>query len=92
MKDTSGKKGVNFLVRNTRSRYGLLGGEITYYNNPNLSSITINKSCNDIKNNLKVGANFYPWLSNTSPYTASGVTIYGSNNEVCDVFEYNPIN
>lgn len=33
MKDTSGKKGVNFLVRNTRSRYGLLGGEITYYKN-----------------------------------------------------------
>ncbi len=61
--------------------------EVTYYDNPNLASITINKSCNDIKNNLlSVGTNYYPWLSNNSPYTASGVTIYGSGNTVCDAF------
>ncbi len=53
--------------------------------NPNLSSITIDKSCNDIKYNLLSGStNYYPWLS--SPYTASGVTIYGSGNTVCDSF------
>ena len=60
---------------------------VTYYDNPNLSSITINKTCNDIKNNLlSDGTNYYPWLSNNSPYTASGVTIYGSGNAVCDTF------
>jgi len=68
---------------------------VTYYDNPNLTSITINKSCSDIKNNLQVYdtysdtySNYYPWLANTygGPYTAPGVTIYGSNNEVCDTF------
>ena len=55
--------------------------------NPNFSSITIDKSCNDIKNNLLSNStNYYPWLSTNSPYTAPGVTIYGSNNEVCDSF------
>jgi len=35
----------------------------------------------------------YPWLSTGSPYKGfGGVTVYGSNNEVYDVFEYNPIN
>ena len=29
--DTSDKKAVNFLLNHTRSRYGLLAGEITYY-------------------------------------------------------------
>ncbi len=57
--------------------------------NPNLSKITINKSCTDIK---KIQASstdttrYYPWLDRDSPYTASGVTIYGSNNEVCDSY------
>jgi len=63
---------------------------ITYYNNPNLSSITIDKSCNDIKNNLKYNnTNYYPWLSSSSPYTGSysaGTTIYGSNGEVCNAY------
>ncbi len=57
--------------------------------NPNLSKITINKSCTDIKNiqgSSTITTKYYPWLSYNSPYTASGVTIYGSNNEVCDSF------
>ena len=57
--------------------------------NPNLSKITINKSCSDIKNIQAFSTDatkYYPWLSYNSPYTASGVTIYGSNNEVCDSF------
>jgi hypothetical protein len=56
-------------------------------NTPYLSTITINKSCSDIKTNLKVGNNnYYPWLWTLSPYTASGVTIIGANNEVCDTY------
>ena len=59
----------------------------TSFSNPNLTSITIDKSCNEIKNNLlSGGTNYYPWLSSSSPYTASGVTVYGSGNEVCDTF------
>jgi len=56
--------------------------------NPNLTSITINKSCNDIKNNLlSRSTNYYPWLSSSSSYTGiGGVTVYGSGNEVCDTF------
>ena len=57
--------------------------------NPNLSKITINKSCADIKNihaSSTGASNYYPWLSYDSPYTASGVKIYGSNHEVCDSF------
>ncbi len=55
--------------------------------NPNLTTITIDKSCSDIKNNLKVGTkNYYPWLALNSPYIASGVTIIGANNEVCDTY------
>ena len=57
--------------------------------NPNLSKITINKSCADIKNIQASSTDttkYYPWLNYNSPYTASGVTIYGSNNEVCDSF------
>ena len=65
--------------------------------NPNFASITIDKSCEDIKNNLKYYdshsseiKNYYPWLSLNSPYYdsySSGVTIYGINNEICDTFE-----
>ena len=57
--------------------------------NPNLSKITINKSCSDIKNITQsniITFKYYPWLTGISPYTATGVTIYGSNNEVCDSF------
>ncbi len=56
--------------------------------NTNLSKITINKSCTDIKNIMSPSSNdkYYPWLYETSPYTATGVTIYGSNNEVCDSY------
>ena len=57
--------------------------------NPNLSKITIDKSCNEIKNiqASSTDANkYYPWLSYDSPYKATGVTIYGSNNEVCDSY------
>ena len=52
--------------------------------NENLNSITINKSCSDIRS-----MNYYPWLRyqiNSNVYSASGVTVYGSNNEVCDSF------
>ncbi len=58
-------------------------------NNPSLSKITISKSCVDIKNIPITSTDttrYYPWLSGSSPYTASGVTIYGSNNEVCDSY------
>ena len=57
--------------------------------NPNLSKITINRSCIDIKNipaSSFESAKYYPWLTSSSPYTVSGVTIYGSNNEVCDSY------
>ena len=53
--------------------------------NPNLSKITINKSCSDIKNipaSSTDTTKYYPWLSSE----ATGVTIYGSNNEICDSF------
>lgn len=57
--------------------------------NPNLSRITINKSCSDIKNIPSSSTDttkYYPWLSGGSTFTANGVTIYGSNNEVCDSY------
>ncbi len=57
--------------------------------NPNLVKITINKTCSDIKNITQSNIStikYYPWLTGISPYTATGVTIYGSNNEVCDSF------
>ena len=57
--------------------------------NPNLSRITINKSCSDIKNIPSSSTDttkYYPWLSGGSTFTANGVTIYGSNNEVCDTY------
>ena len=63
--------------------------EKNYFSNPNLSKITINKSCSEIKNiqaSSTDNRKKYPWLSPNSPYTASGVTIYGSNNEVCDSY------
>ena len=59
------------------------------YSNPNLSKITIDKSCTYIKyiyDDSFDKNEYYPWLSTRSPYTASGVTIYGSNNEICDSF------
>ncbi len=59
------------------------------YSNPNLSSITINRSCSDIKNipaSSTDSTKYYPWLSGSSPYTASGVTIYGTGSEVCDSY------
>ena len=49
--------------------------------NPDLQSIRIDKTCSYVKHMTS-----YPWLSRYGSYTASGVTIYGSNNEVCDVF------
>ena len=57
--------------------------------NPDLLSITINKTCSEIKNIQASSTNtnkYYPWLSYSSPYTAIGITIYGSNNEICDIY------
>ena len=57
--------------------------------NPNLSSITINRSCSDIKNipgSNTDSTKYYPWLYYSSPYTASGVTIYGTGGDVCDSY------
>lgn len=55
--------------------------------NPNLKSITIDRDCSSIRNiSIRLmggGAKYYPWLSSTSPYTATGVTIYGTDG-VCD--------
>ena len=31
-------------------------------------------------------AKYYPWLYYSSPYTASGVTIYGTGGDVCDSY------
>lgn len=57
--------------------------------NPNLKSITIDRDCSSIRNiSVRLmggGAKYYPWLSSTSPYTASGVTIYGTDG-VCDSY------
>ena len=43
---------------------------------------------NNFDYNLQAGNyNYYSWLSSGYPYTGiGGVTIYGSNNEVCDTF------
>ena len=62
--------------------------EKTSFSNPNLSKVTIYKSCADIKKiqGSEYTTIFYPWLYWNSPWTASGVTIYGSNNEVCDSY------
>ena len=57
------------------------------FSNPDLQTITINKSCSDIKNIQASSTDttkYYPWLSYSSPYTAANVTIYGLNNEECD--------
>lgn len=55
--------------------------------NPNLKSITIDRDCSSIRNiSIRLmggGAKYYPWLSSTSPYTSTGVTIYGTDG-VCD--------
>ena len=59
------------------------------FSNPNLFKITIDKSCSEIKNIQASSTDttkYYPWLSSLNPYTTSGVTIYGSNNEVCDSY------
>lgn len=58
--------------------------------NPNLESITLGKTCNEIKTGIRStrlnGSSIvYPWLSSTSPYTATGVTIYGTDG-VCDSY------
>ena len=61
----------------------------TSSSNPNLSSITINRSCSDIKNIPASSTNstkYYPWLSYSSPYTAHDVTIYGTGSELCDSY------
>ena len=50
-------------------------GEAAFYGNQ-LTSVTIDKSCNDIKS-----------MSNYSFGVDNGATIYGSNNEVCEVFD-----
>ena len=69
-----------------------IGEEIIRKNsnsNPNISSITINKTCSDIKNiqaSSTDSTKYYPWLSSVKPYTATGVIIYGSNNEICDTY------
>ena len=66
-----------------------------HQSNIDLSSITINKTCEEIRNieaSPDNSTKYYPWLSITSlggsnygaPYTAPGVTIYGSNGEVCN--------
>lgn len=57
--------------------------------NSNLSKITIDLTCSDIKKINRTGGDSdseYPWLSSNAPYTATGVTIYGLNGEVCDSF------
>ena len=68
-------------------------GETAFYKyssyNPNLSSITINRSCSDIKNIPASSTDntiYYPWLNDFRPYTSRGVTIYGSASEVCDSY------
>ena len=68
-------------------------GDSAFYkedtSNPNLVKITINKTCSDIKNiqaSSTDSTKYYPWLSSVKPYTATGVTIYGSNNEICDTY------
>ncbi len=59
--------------------------------NPNLSKITIDRTCDEIKNienppGYDSNTKYYPWLYSNAPYSAPGVTVYGSNGEVCDTF------
>ena len=55
-----------------------------------LTKVVINKSCSNIRyingSNSSTANEYYPWLSYNSPYSSPGVTIYGSNNEVCDSY------
>ena len=67
-------KGITSIGSNAFEKYDT--------SNTNLSSIRIDKSCTDIKNNLKVGnSNNYPWIGSSN---RAGTTIYGTNNEICD--------
>ncbi len=81
---------INVTIGNGINRIGLSAFPKNETSNPNLASITINKSCSSIRNICSysylssICEYKYPWLSNSSPYTAPGVTVYGSNNEVCD--------
>ena len=51
--------------------------------NENLKSITIDKTCSEIRNIPN-----YSWLTpDNQTFTRQGTTIYGSNGEVCDAFE-----
>mgnify|MGYP004611353889 CR=1 FL=1 len=71
--------GIQYIDRAAFEKFGS--------GNPNLSKITIDKSCSNIKNIEASSTSitkYYPWLSYGG--TASGVTIYGSNNEVCDSY------
>ena len=79
---------INISIGNGIKYIGNEAFEKADDSNPNLESITINKSCTDVKNIPASNTNtkYYPWLDYDSPYTAPGVTIYGSNNEVCDSF------
>ena len=80
---------VNIAIGNGIKYIDRAAFEKTSLYNSNLSKMTINKSCVDIKKIQASSTNnnkYYPWLYYRSPYTATGVTIYGSNNEICDSF------
>ena len=73
--------GIQYIAIGTFSKYSS--------SNSDLLSITINKTCTEIKNiqgSSTDATKYYPWLSYNSPYTESGAIIYGSNNEVCDSY------
>ena len=85
----NGNQLKNIIIGNGIKYIGEAAFKKNSFNNPDLSKITINKSCSDIKNIPRSNTDTnksYPWLSSGSPYKASGVTIYGSNNEVCDSY------
>ncbi len=56
--------------------------------NKNLESITIAKTCNEIRN-IQVSPNntnkYYPWLGGVEGYR-KGTTIYGKGKEVCNIY------
>ncbi len=57
--------------------------------NKDLESITIDKSCDEIKTIMGSNTNsnkYYPWLGGEEAYR-KGTTIYGKNNTICNTYQ-----
>ncbi len=80
---------INIIIGNVIKYIDFSAFDKNNNSNPSLSSITIDKPCEEIKNieaSSEDTTKYYPWLDSRPPYTYRGVTIYGSNGEVCDSY------